>query len=612
MHAYIYTLTIPALLLMLMDFVLKRNEESWKGSLKRYVIYIFFVTLLSMMFMLVVCEQGVSFVEKVDRDAFFALKYILLEVVAAVFVGLTDYIVCKKELLFCIQGISLEHFGQGLTSKRWVLKTLFYLLAFGVVALNLLLVFDNVVWGDEAYSANLVRNNLEGIMQVLYYEENHPPFYYFWLRLFVNLFGNTIFVCHLASYVLFVAGILFAITGLNKRVGMLPASFFVIISGLSATCVEYNVEIRMYALAFMATSFCAYSAYRVLEDGKLAWFTMVLWGLVAAYSHYYGLLAVVFLMIYTCLAAIYRFGKKYWIKTLLAGFGFIAGYLPWLSFLFTTLNKVSNSWWKDAAPKMSDALDVMFAGRDMRRVLLPTLLVLVLFIFLYESQLLRLKWENAKLVVVIGNVDAKNFSAGLWFLIVGLGGMCTVVGIAYAVCFLVKPLLSVRYLYSLTAIMLIMLVVAICRVLEIAGELAKAYGQGWISVLAKTGVTLFALLLLGIGMRNYNAFRVESNRQEVETTETMQLMQDMTDETALVNQGVKHIGWTVLNHYYPDNAIYNGSFKEVAANDMWCFTVNEVSAADLQWLGEQGYQVGTYGEREISKYTFYLYHFFKE
>lgn len=611
MHAYIYTLAIPALLMMLMDFCLKRHEEKWQENLKRYVVYTFFTTLISMLLMLAVCEQGTSFVEKVDRDAFFALKYLLLEVIAAVAVGVTEYLVSKKDIPIAVQGVSMGSLKQVCTRKQWMGNVLFYLLALAVALLNLLLIFDNVVWGDEAYSANLVRNNLEGIMQVLYYEENHPPLYYFWLRLFVNLFGNSVLVCHLASYVLFVIGIIFAITVLQRRCGKLPASLFVIISGLSATCVEYNVEIRMYAFAFMGTAFCAYSAYRVLQDGKMAWVTMVLWGLVAGYSHYYGLLAVVFMMVYTCLMAIYRYGKKYWIKTLLAGFGFILGYLPWLSFLFKTINKVSNNWWKDAAPKVSDALDVMFAGHDMRKILLPLLVVLVVAIFLYESKMVRVKWENAKAVIMFKKIDAKNFTPEMSFLLVGILSMCSVVGVAYAVCFLVKPLLSVRYLYSLTAIMIIMLVVAIYRILTIARGLTIDCGKVWIECFAKCGVILLALLLLFIGARNYNAFRVESNRQEVQTTETMQLMQGMTDETALVNQGVKHIGWTVLNHYYPDNAIYNGSFKEVNADDMWFFTVYDVSEEDIKWLTEQGYQVAGYGEHGISKYTFNLYHFYK-
>ena len=611
MHAYIYTLAIPALLMMLMDHVLKRQEDSWKVILKRYTMYTFFVTLLSMLSMLVVCEQGESFVAKVDRDAFFALKYLFLEVVAAFVVGMVEYILCKKELPIVVQGFGNLTCKVNTAKTKWMGSVLFYLLAMAVVGLNLLLVFDNVVWGDEAYSANLVRNNLEGIMQVLYYEENHPPFYYFWLRLFVNLFGNSILVCHLASYVLFVLGILFAISVLAKRVGKLPASFFIVISGLSATCVEYNVEIRMYALAFMATAFCAYSAYRVLEDGKIAWFTMVLWGLVAAYSHYYGLLAVVFLMIYTCLIAIYRFGKKYWIRTLLAGFGFIAGYCPWLSFLFKTLGKVSNNWWKDAAPKVSDALDVMFAGHQMRKALLPLLLILFLFILLYESKLITIKWENGKVIVVIGKVNPKEFSANLWFLFAGFASMCTVVGIAYAVCFLVKPLLSVRYLYSLTAIMLIMLVAAVYRVLQIAKEMADAFAKQWIVCLTKAGITLLILVLLVVGVRDYNAFRVESDRQETQTAETMQLMQDMTEETALVNQGVKHIGWTVLHYYYPENEVYNGGFREVPADDMWFFSVNAISEDDILWLQEQGYQVAGYGEHGISKYDFNLYHFYK-
>ena len=611
MHAYIYTLVIPALLLMVMDYILKRDDLNWFKVLKRYIVYTFFVTLFSMVFMLVVCEQGVSFVEKVDRDAFFALKYLFLELIAALLVGGVEYANHTKMAFLEIRGIP---FGKSAASYEKLKKLCsigFYMLATLVIVLNLLLIFDNVVWGDEAYSTNLVRNNLEGIMQVLYYDENHPPLYYFWLKLFVDLFGNTILVCHAASYVLFVFGIIFALVVLQKRFGKTATGLFVIISGLASTCVEYNVEIRMYALVFMATVFCAYSAYRVLQDGKLAWFTMVLWGLVAAYSHYYGLLTVVFLMTYACLVAIYRYGKKYWIKTIVAGTAFIVGYLPWLTFLAKTLNKVTNHWWKDSAPLFSDSLDVMFAGHDMRKILLPLLALMILVIFLYETRIIVVKRENTKLVIVFRGICIKDFSAESCFLLIGILTMCTVVGIAYAVCVLVRPLLSVRYLYPLTAIMLIMLVVATCRVGAIVKEIASEQKVNWLWYAYELICFVIIMLLLLTGLRNYKTFKDESKRQDAQTAATMQLMQDMTEETALVNFGVKHIGWTVLNYYYPENSIYNCGFRDVMAEDMWFFTIYDISEEDIQWLSEQGYQVAGFGEQGISKYTFNLYHFYK-
>lgn len=69
------------------------------------------------------------------------------------------------------------------------------------------------------------------------------------------------------------------------------------ISGLGQACLEYNLEVRMYALAFLCVMGCFYCSYRVIADGtRKTWTGMVLWALGAAYSHYYALVAVGIMM----------------------------------------------------------------------------------------------------------------------------------------------------------------------------------------------------------------------------------------------------------------------------------------------------------------------------
>ena len=166
-------------------------------------------------------------------------------------------------------------------------------LAILVVCLNFSMMSDRVLWGDEAFSANTAHKDVDGILQVLYYWDNHPPLYYYWLKLFGTLFGYKVPVFHLASLVPFVIGIVLALTVVRKHFGLLPATFFVMISGLGQACLEYNLEVRMYALAFLCVMGCFYCSYRVIADGnRKTWAGMVLWALAAAYSHYYALVAV--------------------------------------------------------------------------------------------------------------------------------------------------------------------------------------------------------------------------------------------------------------------------------------------------------------------------------
>ena len=137
-----------------------------------------------------------------------------------------------------------------------------------VVCLNFSMMSDRVLWGDEAFSANTAHKDVDGILQVLYYWDNHPPLYYYWLKLFGTLFGYKVPVFHLASLVPFVIGIVLALTVVRKHFGLLPATFFVMISGLGQACLEYNLEVRMYALAFLCVMGCFYCSYRVIADGN--------------------------------------------------------------------------------------------------------------------------------------------------------------------------------------------------------------------------------------------------------------------------------------------------------------------------------------------------------
>ena len=198
-----------------------------------------------------------------------------------------------------------------------------------VVCLNFSMMSDRVLWGDEAFSANTAHKDVDGILQVLYYWDNHPPLYYYWLKLFGTLFGYKVPVFHLASLVPFVIGIVLALTVVRKHFGLLPATFFVMISGLGQACLEYNLEVRMYALAFLCVMGCFYCSYRVIADGsRKTWAGMVLWALAAAYSHYYALVAVGIMMFFTGVAVWIKYRWKTWIKGVLAIVAFFIGYAP--------------------------------------------------------------------------------------------------------------------------------------------------------------------------------------------------------------------------------------------------------------------------------------------
>jgi len=114
-----------------------------------------------------------------------------------------------------------------------------------------------------------------------------------------------------------------------------------------------------------------------------------------------------------------------------------------------------------------------------------------------------------------------------------------------------------------------------------------------------------------IGVKNYATDYTEVKTQKEKTTEILTLMGSETDALTFVNNGISHIGWTVLAYYYPDADIYNSTFRNVDADDFWYFTPGLLSQDEKNEITTSGYTLTEYGSKQLVKYTFMLYHFSK-
>ena len=327
-----------------------------------------------------------------------------------------------------------------------------------VVCLNFSMMSDRVLWGDEAFSANTAHKDVDGILQVLYYWDNHPPLYYYWLKLFGTLFGYKVPVFHLASLVPFVIGIVLALTVVRKHFGLLPATFFVMISGLGQACLEYNLEVRMYALAFLCVMGCFYCSYRVIADGsRKTWAGMVLWALAAAYSHYYALVAVGIMMFFTGVAVWIKYRGKTWIKGVLAIVAFFIGYAPWLYFFYAGLKNVSRGWWMTEILGLDQSLEIVMGGRGMNGIVFPLVILFLVVTLAVDSSVFSVEKDG----VHMQKPSARNWSDKTYAMAVGA---CTILGtlaFAYLLSVVMAPMLAQRYLYPLSAVAIVMLAVGL-------------------------------------------------------------------------------------------------------------------------------------------------------
>ena len=476
-----------------------------------------------------------------------------------------------------------------------------------VVCLNFSMMSDRVLWGDEAFSANTAKKSIGGILQVMYYWENHPPLYYYWLKLFGTLFGFSVPVFHLASLVPFVIGLVLALTVVRKHFGMLPATFFVMISGLGQACLEYNLEVRMYALAFLGVMGCFYCSYRVIADGsRKAWTGIVLWALEAAYCHYYALVAVGIMLFFTGVAVWIKYRGNSWKKGALAIIAFFIGYAPWLYFLYAGLRTVSRSWWMTEILGLDKSLEIVMGGRRMNGIVFPLVVLFLLVTLVVDSDVFSVEKGSVRLQ----KPSVKRWTDETYAMAVGF---CTILGtivFAYLLSIVMAPMLAQRYLYPLSAVAMIMLAIGSSRVLELVAELEKSTWKG-LEFLARMVLVLLLAVMLVMGIRNYRECYDSYEQQKVETDKTLDLIGTPDEDVQMVTNGVKHLGWTVLYYYYPDNEIVNGDYNQANSDRFWYFTPGELSTDAAAELQQKGYQITDHGLMQLAQYPFYLYYIAK-
>ena len=603
------TLLLPVLMILGAKSWGKKKHMGKGEIILRYVVYLTLLLFASSVIMGFLSDDSTSFFEKITRSAEFAIKYAGLQIILAAGIAVAEWLCVRKGI--CKKFAENRYLNQKSDNGLWKFSgsILVYILAAAVIVLNVALMFDNVLWGDEAFSAITAPKSMYGILQVLYFWDNHPPLYYYWLKLFGELFGQTVPVYHLASLVPFIGGILLALTLFRKHFGNIPAAFFIIISGLGSCCLEYNLEVRMYALAFCGVLAAFYSSYRVISTGKKsAWISMVFWALVAAYSHYYALAAAGILLFCTGAAVWLKYRGKTWLKGAGAIAVFILAYTPWLFFLFTALKNVSNSWWMTDILGLDRSLLIVMGGKDMNHIIFPLILLLIVILLLTESSLFRFEKKDGQLEIQIHKPSVKGWSDETYSVVVGAFTIFGTLLFAYLLCLVMGPMLAERYLYPLSAVAFSVLVVGSSRVLALVKQLGEKRQQLCWEKLAKAAFVVVLGVLVLIGAGNYRSYSALTWEQSEKTDATLAVIGEPSGDVKLVTNGVKHLGWTVLSFYFPENEVVNGSYIQVDCDEYWFFNTVAVGEDVFYDWEQRGYQVTDYGEMQLSQYPFFLYH----
>lgn len=229
-------------------------------------------------------------------------------------------------------------------------KTDLVILGLGL-AIFLTITFINAprasIWFDEAFSTYITQFNFWDIARYTA-SDVHPPFYYWLLKVWSDVFGTTDLAYRSLSIV-FGAG---AITGaffltrklFGRKVGWLALLFL----ALSPMLIRYSDEARMYTLATLLVISATYVFLKARESKqRRLW---VLYGILVSlgmWTHYFTALAWIAHWVWHGIdtrkkgAGVKANARSFFGKEWITAYGVAIGlYLPWLPFMAMQLGTV--------------------------------------------------------------------------------------------------------------------------------------------------------------------------------------------------------------------------------------------------------------------------------
>lgn len=428
-----------------------------------------------------------------------------------------------------------------------------WLMVIGGAAVHGILCFGQSIWLDEALTGTYIRMGW-GELLAFTTTDVHPPLYYFIVKLGITLLGDHVYAVKLFSYLPFVLLLLLSAVKVRKEYGNKTA--FVLLAFLCTTpcIIERNAEMRMYQWAmFFVFAFALYLFEAVKVQNKKKWLICLIFGLCAAYTHYYALLAVAILY---AIVFFTNIKKRPVIRSILVNAVIsVAGYLPWLVvFLGQAKTLKETGWWQESAFGFKDALEYLvwpFKDRTGYEPFFFLLLLVCVCAFLVWKQ----KTEHS--------IPAMQ-SIGTYLLLILFGIM---------ILLFYQPVFITRFIYPTVGLLLWGLAIAVSK---------------W----RVEGICVISAFLLLFAAKTYNSqLHYQYNSDSVPA---WNVFMDTVEEDALVVCDADAVK-CITEYLYPDQEVENDTALE--ADDLrdrvvYYFVCNDSSLEEnrLKELGISEYE----------------------
>lgn len=234
-------------------------------------------------------------------------------------------------------------------------KGLIFVLLSGLI-LRLFNLTSSSIWHDEGYTMWLVRYNFWDII-VRDFRDVHPPGYYILTKIWVSIFGTSVFAVRFFSLI-FSAGIIYLVYKIIKEIWDEQAAFWAsLITAFSPFMIRFGQEARMYGVVAFFTTLGTYYLVKFLKEKENKYLIPYALSMtVAVYNQYYAFFVII---VHWIIMATFTpgFFSLNWIKAFknrinlfnpywwLATISVFALYLPWFPVAYRQVTRVSGSYW---------------------------------------------------------------------------------------------------------------------------------------------------------------------------------------------------------------------------------------------------------------------------
>ncbi|MBO5292013.1 MAG: hypothetical protein J6B10_02400 [Lachnospiraceae bacterium] len=299
---------------------------------------------------------------------------------------------------------------------------------------------------DEAYTLALIQHKWSDVVRITALDV-HPPFYYLLVKLFTLPFQGNMWAVR-AFNLLPLMGMFFNGYWIVRRLwGEQTGLWFSFLSVFLPANMTYLLpEMRMYGLAshlvvstYLMGCILTKERWDILSEKK-TWCLFWIFGILAAYTQYYALIAVALVYIWMAAAMLFRaralresflWGARCraWCISVVCS---ILVYFPWLLVLLRQFGEVKEDYWIPPITIANGLSYVLFPIYSFMPVVAGLLLAGIVFLLVVLELINVRKKEAAE------RKDWKTIGSGL-FVYIGMIAVGVVVSVT------IRPVFSVRY-----------------------------------------------------------------------------------------------------------------------------------------------------------------------